>query len=114
MAWRTPHVSAVVFLVVLSGLSCAAWIAVQASREEPLPSLVWTPHMSSEAVFALGLPIRDRIAEHWWWIEATPESRKRIREQGAWLVLAMPTPVARMAGCSGDMVVDPKAPPPRI
>ena len=114
MAQRHPHVAALGFLVVLVLVAVGLWIAVQSARDEPLPSLVWAPQVPPEAVFALGLPVRDQLTHSWWWIEASPEQRMLLRAAGARLVFAMPTPVARMAGCSGDVMVNPAAPPPRI
>ncbi|MEN9765994.1 MAG: hypothetical protein RL397_1949 [Pseudomonadota bacterium] len=114
MLWRNVHLPAALFLVALTVLSTLAWIAVQSTRDEPLPTLVWAPEIPAEIVFALGLPIRDRLGSGWWWIQAAPADREKFRLLGAKLVLAMPTPVARMAGCSGDMAVDPNTPPPRI
>jgi len=123
MVWRSlqslhsphsPHGPAIAFLLALTILSVVAWIAIQSVREEPLPTLVWAPEVPAEIVFALGLPVRDRLGAGWWWIEMTPADREKFRLLGAKVVLAMPTPVARMAGCSGDMAVNPAAPAPRI
>ena len=114
MAHRHPHLAALGFLVALVFVAVSLWVAVQSAREEPLPSLVWAPQVPPEAVFALGLPVRDQLADGWWWIEASPVQRTLLRSAGARIVVAMPTPVARMAGCSGDVMVNPAAPAPRI
>lgn len=114
MSQRHPHAAALGFLVAIVLVAVGLWIAAQSARDEPLPSLVWAPQVPPEAVFALGLPVRDQLADGWWWIEASPAQRVLLRSTGARVVLAMPTPVARMVGCSGDVMVNPKAPPPRI
>ena len=112
--WRNPHGPAIAFLLALTILSFVVWIAIQSARDQSLPTLVWAPELPAEIVFALGLPVRDRLGAGWWWIEMTPADREKFRLLGAKVVLAMPTPVARMAGCSGDMAVNPAAPAPRI
>lgn len=114
MAQRYLHLAALGFLVSVTLAGVSIWIAVQSTRDEPLPSLVWAPQVHPEAIFALGLPVRDQLSDGWWWIEASPEERAMLRVAGARIVVAMPTPVARMAGCSGDVMVSPAAPAPRI
>lgn len=114
MAQRYLHLAALGFLLSVTLAGVTIWISVQSMRDEPLPSLVWAPQVVPEAIFALGLPVRDQLSEGWWWIEASPEQRAMLRDAGARIVVAMPTPVARMAGCSGDVMVNPAAPAPRI
>ena len=111
---RPLHVFALGFLLALSGIAVAIWIAVQSLRDEPLPSLVWAPDLSPDVIFSLGPPVLERLPGGWWWIETTPLERDKLRALGAHLAVAMPTPVARMAGCSGDTPVNPEAAPPRI
>ncbi|MEY3943831.1 MAG: hypothetical protein RLZZ133_1521 [Pseudomonadota bacterium] len=104
-----PHRAAVLFLLLLGIGLTAAWLIVQGSRAEPLPSLVWAPELPAEKILGLPLAVLDRKPGGWWWIEADPEQRHRLRREGAWLAIALPTPVARMAGCSSDTPLNPEA-----
>lgn len=104
-----PHRAAVSFLLLLGIGLTAAWLIVQGSRADPLPSLVWAPELPAEKILGLPMPVLDRKPGGWWWIEANPSQRARIRQEGAWLAIALPTPVARMAGCSSDMPLNPEA-----
>jgi len=44
--------------------------------------------------------VLDRLGSGWWWVYATPEDRRALRQAGAHLAFALPTPLAQMAGCS--------------
>jgi hypothetical protein len=43
-----PHRAAVFFLLLLGIGLTAAWLIVQGSRADPLPSLVWAPELPAE------------------------------------------------------------------
>ena len=104
-----PHRAAVFFLLLLSLGITVAWLGVQGSRAEPMPSLVWAPDTRAEKILGMPMRVLDRKPGGWWWIEAGPEQRHRLRREGAWLAIALPTPVARMAGCSSDTPLSPDA-----
>lgn len=104
-----PHRAAILFIVLLSVGLTGGWLWVQNSRTEPMPSLVWAPELPAEKILGMPMAVLDRKPGGWWWIEADPKQRQRIQHEGAWLAIALPTPVARMAGCSSDMPLNPKA-----
>jgi hypothetical protein len=104
-----PHRAAVFFLLILSLGLTVAWLGVQGSRAEPMPSLVWAPDIPTEKILGMPMAVLDRKPGGWWWIEADPKQRHRLRGEGARLAIALPTPVARMAGCSSDMPLNPEA-----
>lgn len=94
------HVGGVLLLVASALLVIVVWIAVQASRSDPLPTLVWAKNLSDAQVMTISPLVLDRLGNGWWWIYATPGDRERLRQAGASFALAMPTPLAQMAGCS--------------
>jgi hypothetical protein len=105
------HLGAVLLLIGSACVVIAIWIAVQATRPDPLPTLVWSPKISDAQVMAASPMVLDRLGHGWWWIYATPPDRKKLKEAGASIALAMPTPLAQMAGCSLPAPVDLKLNP---
>lgn len=103
-----PHLRALSLLLLLSLLAVGVWLAVQSFRDDPVPSLVWAPEVSDEQILGMGPPVLDRLSGGWWWIETTLIERDKLRAMGARLAMAIPQPIARMAGCSGDLPVDPE------
>jgi hypothetical protein len=103
------HRASIGFLVSLGVGLITAWLWVQGSRPEPLPSLVWAPNLSAEKILDMPLRVLDRKSGGWWWIEADANERALLRKAGAQITLALPTPVARMAGCSSDTPLSPDA-----
>ncbi|NBT34285.1 MAG: hypothetical protein EBT03_01915 [Betaproteobacteria bacterium] len=104
---RRLHLLSLSLILFLTAAAVAAWIALASLRDDPLPSLVWAPDMPDEALLALGPPVLNRLSGSWWWIETTPLERDKLRALGARMAVAMPQPIARMAGCSGELPVDP-------
>jgi len=94
------HFSAVLLLVASALVVMGLWIAVQATRTDPLPTLLWSGKLSDAEVMTASPLVLDRLGGGWWWIYATPKDRQSLREKGVRLALAMPTPLAQMAGCS--------------
>jgi len=94
------HFSAALLLVVSALVVMGIWIAVQATRTDPLPTLLWSGKLSDAEVMTASPLVLDRLGGGWWWIYATPKDRQSLREKGVRLALAMPTPLAQMAGCS--------------
>lgn len=76
------------------------WIAVQSQRSDPLPTLVWAPNLSDSQLVAASPMVLDRLGGGWWWIYGGPKDRLALRNAGANMAIAMPTPIAQMAGCS--------------
>jgi hypothetical protein len=105
---RQPHLRSLSLLVVIAVLMAVVWFWVQSLRQEPLPSLVWAPNVSDEAMLGLGPPVLDKRAGGWWWIEATPMERDKLRGLGARLAVALPQPIAQMAGCNSELPADPE------
>lgn len=89
----------------------AIWVAVQATRTDPLPTLVFSPNITDSQLMQASPMVLDRLGNGWWWIYATPPDRKRLKEAGASMAIAMPTPLAQMAGCSMPAPVDLKLNP---
>lgn len=83
------------FLVVV-----AVWISVQSTRPETLPTLVWAPDLTDAQVMEKSPLVLDRLGRGWWWVYANREERLRLGKEGVLIALAMPTPLAVMAGCS--------------
>lgn len=103
-----PHLRALSLLLAIALVLGGLWFWVQSLRQDPLPSLVWAPTVEDRAMLALGPPVLDKRSGGWWWIEATPDERDKLRGLGARLAIALPQPVAQMAGCSSEMPVDPE------
>jgi len=76
------------------------WVAVQSTRQDPLPTLVWAAGVPDSQVMAASPRVLDRLGGGWWWVYATPKDREALRTMGVRLALALPTPLAQMAGCS--------------
>lgn len=100
---RQPHLQAISFLLAVGLALAAIWLAVQAQRDEPLPTLVWASDISDATMLAQAPSVLDRLAPGWWWLETTPAQRAALRAQGVALAVALPTPLFRMAGCSAGM-----------
>ena len=94
------HLGALLLLLASAMVVIGVWIAVHASRTEPLPTLLWSGKLSDAEVMTASPLVLDRLGGGWWWIYATPKDRQALREKGVRLALAMPTPLAQMAGCS--------------
>lgn len=94
------HLAALILLTATALVVIAIWVGVQASRSDPLPTLVWAGEISDADVMTVSPLVLDRLGGGWWWIYATPKDRQALREKGVRLALAMPTPLAQMAGCS--------------
>jgi hypothetical protein len=94
------HLGALLLLLASALVVIGIWIAVQASRTDPLPTLLWSGKLSDAEVMTASPLVLDRLGAGWWWVYATPKDRQALREKGATLALAMPTPLAQMAGCS--------------
>jgi Zn-dependent protease len=94
------HLAAVILLTASALVVIAIWIGVQATRSDPLPTLVWAGELSDADLMTASPMVLDRLGGGWWWIYATPVDRQALREKGVRLALAMPTPLAQMAGCS--------------
>jgi hypothetical protein len=102
MMWwrRSAHLGGVMLLVVSLLAGVVMWILVQAQRADPLPTLVWASGLSDQQMMAASPVVLDRLGGGWWWVYATPIDRQRLRSAGAELAIALPTPLAQMAGCS--------------
>ena len=100
---RQPHLQAISFLLAVGLALAIIWLAVQAQRDEPLPTLVWASDISDATMLAQAPSILNRLAPGWWWLETTPAQRAALRAQGVALAVALPTPLFRMAGCSAGM-----------
>ncbi len=94
------HLGGVAVLIVTMIAGVAIWIAVQSGRSDPLPTLVWSPKLDDRVVMDLSPRVLDRLGNGWWWVVATPSDRARLRQAGASIAMAFPTPLAQMAGCS--------------
>jgi hypothetical protein len=105
---RQPHLRSLSLLLAVALVMTAVWFLAQSLRQEPLPSLVWAPDVADEAMLGLGPPVLDKRTGGWWWIEATPLERDKLRGLGARLAIALPQPIAQMAGCNSDLPADPE------
>ena len=94
------HVGGVLLLIGSALAVIALWIAVQASRSDPLPTLVWAKDLSDAKLMTASPLVLDRLGNGWWWVYAAPKDRERLRQAGVAFAVAMPTPLAQMAGCS--------------
>jgi hypothetical protein len=94
------HLPAVLLMLATLLVGVGIWVAVQASRSDPLPTLVWAPEVSDREVMEKSQQVLDRLGNGWWWVYATPQERAALRQAGAQLAFALPTPLAQMAGCS--------------
>ncbi|MFN4959695.1 MAG: hypothetical protein ACK5E2_02485 [Burkholderiales bacterium] len=94
------HIGGLLLLVVSFLVGVGIWVAVQSTREEPLPTLVWSGDLAQSAVIAASPMVLDHLGKGWWWIYAAPADRVKLRELGVRLAVAVPTPLAQMAGCS--------------
>ena len=94
------HLLGVGLLLVTFLVGVSIWIAVQSTRPDPLPTLVWSPGVPDSQTMAASPRVLDRLGGDWWWIYATPKDREALRAIGVRLALALPTPLAQMAGCS--------------
>lgn len=94
------HVYSLLLMFGAAIVVLIVWIAVQATRSDPLPTLLWSPRLTDAQVMEHSPQVLDRLGNGWWWIYARPQDRARLSQAGASIVLAMPTPVAQMAGCS--------------
>ena len=101
-----PHLRSLSLLLGVALVMTAVWFWVQSLRQEPLPSLVWAPDVADEAMLGLGPPVLDKRTGGWWWIEATPLERDKLRGLGARLAIALPQPIAQMAGCNSELPAD--------
>ncbi len=105
---RQPHLRSLSLLLAVALVMTAVWFLAQSLRQEPLPSLVWAPDVADEAMLGLGPPVLDKRTGGWWWIEATPMERDKLRGLGARLAIALPQPIAQMAGCNSELPADPE------
>jgi hypothetical protein len=94
------HLGAVLMLTISALIVVLIWIAVQSQRTDPLPTLVWAPQLSDSEVMTASPMVLDRLGNGWWWIYGQPKDREALRIAGARFAIAMPTPIAQMAGCS--------------
>jgi hypothetical protein len=94
------HLGAVLLLTISALMVVLIWIAVQSQRTDPLPTLVWAPELSDNEVITASPMVLDRLGNGWWWIYGQPKDREALRMAGAHFAIAMPTPIAQMAGCS--------------
>ena len=94
------HVGAVLLLIGSFVAGIAIWVAVQSSRHDPLPTLVWARGVSDAQVMNASPFVLDRLGDGWWWVFATPADREKLRASGVGFAVALPTPLAQMAGCS--------------
>ncbi len=94
------HLGGVLLLIGSAVVVIGIWIGVQASRTDPLPTLVWAGDVSDAAVMTASPLVLDRLGNGWWWVYAAPKDRERLRQTGVRIAVAMPTPLAQMAGCS--------------
>jgi hypothetical protein len=97
---RVSHLGAVLLLMISALVVVLIWIAVQSQRTDPLPTLVWAPALSDSQVMTASPMVLDRLGKGWWWIYGQPNDREALRAAGAHFAIAMPTPIAQMAGCS--------------
>ena len=102
------HLRAIGLLLLFSAVGFGLWLLLQSQREEPLPTLVWAPDIEDAVILERAPLILDRLGGGWWWVEATPFEREKLRGLGAYRALAVPQPVARMAGCTAELPRDPK------
>jgi hypothetical protein len=103
MQHTRDHWVSISLMVLLFVAALFVWIAVQSTREEPLPTLVWAPKVTDHQVIESSSRVLDRLnwpVGPWWWVYATPGEREILKEKGAVIAVAMPTPLAQMAGCS--------------
>ena len=105
---RQPHLRSLSLLLVVALVMTAIWFWVQSLRQEPLPSLVWAPDVTDEAMLGLGPAVLDKRSGGWWWIEATPLERDKLRGLGARMAIALPQPIAQMVGCNSELPADPE------
>lgn len=94
------HLGALALLTITALTAILIWIAVQSQRADPLPTLVWAPDLSDSQLLAASPIVLDRLGGGWWWIYGQPTDRAALRSAGAKMAIAMPTPIAQMAGCS--------------
>jgi hypothetical protein len=94
------HIPAVLLMAATFIVGLAIYIGVHASRNETLPTLVYSPNSTDAALLAAGPVMLDRLGHGWWWFYADPAQRDQLRLAGARLAVAFPTPLAQMAGCS--------------
>lgn len=94
------HLGALALLATTALAAILIWIAVQSQRSDPLPTLVWAPSLSDSQVVAASPIVLDRLGRGWWWVYGGPKDRLALRSAGATMAVAMPTPIAQMAGCS--------------
>ena len=102
------HLSAVLLLLSSAVVVIGLWIAVQASLSDPLPTLIWARDVPDTAVMTASPLVLDRLGNGWWWVYATPADRLRLKQAGVVLAVALPTPLAQMAGCSMPVPVNSK------
>lgn len=97
---RSGHLPALLMFLVSVIIGLAIYIGVQSSRPEPLPTLVWSPHLSDAQMLEYSPQILDRLGNGWWWVYADKTQRSALHDSGATFAIAFPTPLAQMAGCS--------------
>ena len=102
------HLGAVLLLLGSAVVVIGLWITVQASRSDPLPTLVWARDVPDTTVMTASPLVLDRLGNGWWWVYATPADRLRLKQAGVALAVALPTPLAQMAGCSMPVPVTSK------
>jgi hypothetical protein len=94
------HLVAALMFLVSAMIGLGIYIAVQSTRPEPLPTLVWSPDLSDAQVLQHSPMILDRLGKGWWWVYADRAERAQLKAAGATVAIAFPTPLAQMAGCS--------------
>lgn len=97
---RYPHRGALLLMLSSALAGVLIWIGVQSGRPEQLPTLVWSAGVPDARVIEASPMVLDRLGQGWWWVYAAPADRERLRDQGVRMALALPTPLAQMAGCS--------------
>ena len=94
------HLVAMLMLLLSAIVGLGIYIAVQSTRPEPLPTLVWSPELSDAQVLQHSPQILDRLGKGWWWVYADQTERAQLKAAGVTFAIAFPTPLAQMAGCS--------------
>ena len=69
------HFGAVLLLLSSALVVIGIWIAVQASRSDPLPTLLWSGKLSDAEVMTASPMVLDRLGGGWWWVYAAPKDR---------------------------------------
>lgn len=96
----TPWLGGVFLLLATLLVGVVIWISVQAFRTDSLPTLIYSPKLSVAELMEKSPLVLNNLGDNWWWVYANKVERARLKESGVSLALAMPTPIAAMAGCS--------------